>query len=64
MKTAMQELIEKIENSQLLGNNWKEKFLEKEKQQIMESFNYGNYSDILKYNSEKYYNEKYGDIQK
>lgn len=40
-KTAMQQLIEKMENDIILGSNWREKFLEIEKQQIIDAANNG-----------------------
>ncbi|MDV3630455.1 hypothetical protein [Elizabethkingia anophelis] len=73
-KTALQEILSKLkEHEHLYGNmypqfeSWLKEFLEKEKQQIMEAYQY--YERIVKdgdrfmYTAEGYYEAKYGNPQ-
>ena len=65
MKTAMQELIEKIElNDYWIPNHIKNELLEKEKEQIMKTFSDGqetpiNHPTLPHYSREEYYNDNY-----
>ena len=60
MKTAMQELIEKIElNDYWIPNHIKNELLEKEKEQIMQAFQVGIDEDNNFYVAEEYYNKTY-----
>ena len=58
MKTAMQELIEALEKDglELFGMD---EFLEKEKQQIIDSYYSGLYNWDNKFDAEQYYNETF-----
>lgn len=64
MKTAMQELIDLIENGEIrldLIENHKQIWLEKEKEQIIKAMNYSTYREwkAINVSNEQYYNETY-----
>lgn len=62
MKTAMQDLIDRLNNDELLPNNWQEKYLDKEKKQITDAFIDGDSSifiDSIEDSADNYYNSKF-----
>jgi hypothetical protein len=56
MKTAMQELMEWLDDS--IPKTIKEKYLEKEKEQIIDAYNNGQQIPPFEY-AEQYYNQTY-----
>jgi len=72
MKTAMQELIEKLNNVKPTEfcsietiKGWAESILEKEKEQIMDAYNEGHYHlEFDSFNPSQYYNETFNANEK
>ena len=59
-KTAMQELFDNLESIDItIPIGVKKIFLEKEKEQIIDAYKYGNQSDVY-FKPEQYYNNEYG----
>lgn len=56
-KSAMQELIDKIDKNELFGSGWRDRFLEKEKQQIIDAYSEFGMPEY----AEQYYNETYSE---
>lgn len=60
-KTPIQELIKECEGNYLMPSGWREKYLEKEKQMVIDAYRTGD--DVFNYYSEsdaeRYYEDKY-----